>query len=206
MNSQTVDTRAIKNLVVNMRDSGMTYQAISEQLDKGYGIKRTRQALNRMYKRAKETELATNNGKLLACDIINIYCLVGSAQATVDEMQHLGINVAYSNVLSIIKSEDKYIKSIEKSILDKVIAAISSEYSRDKIRELLSYKGVLISNKRLDSYIVEAYTIKISKLIESECNKIYKDTHSAWIAQEVEHRFNVRACNIGYFEADNIQG
>ena len=48
MNSQTVDTRAIKNLVVNMRDSGMTYQAISEQLDKGYGIKRTRQALNRM--------------------------------------------------------------------------------------------------------------------------------------------------------------
>ena len=75
MNSQTVDTRAIKNLVVNMRDSGMTYQAISEQLDKGYGIKRTRQALNRMYKRAKETELATNNGKLLACDIINIYCL-----------------------------------------------------------------------------------------------------------------------------------
>ena len=107
MNSQIVDTRTIKNLVVNMRDSGMTYQAISEQLDKGYGIKRTRQALNRMYKRAKETELATNNGKLLACDIINIYCLVGSAQATVDEMQHLGINVTYSNVLSIIKSEDK---------------------------------------------------------------------------------------------------
>lgn len=206
MNSQTVDTRTIKNLVVNMRDSGMTYQAISEQLDKGYGIKRTRQALNRMYKRAKETELATNNGKLLACDIANIYCLVGSAQATVDEMQHLGINVAYSNVLSIIKSEDKYIKSIEKSILDKVIAAISSEYSRDKIRELLSYKGVLISNKRLDSYIVEAYTIKISKLIESECSKIYKDTHSAWIAKEVGHRFNIRACNIGCFEADNIQG
>lgn len=206
MNSQIVDTRAIKNLVVNMRDSGMTYQAISEQLDKGYGIKRTRQALNRMYKRAKETELANNNGKLLACDIANIYCLVGSAQATVDEMQHLGINVAYSNVLSIIKSEDKYIKSIEKSILDKVIAAISSEYSRDKIRELLSYKGVLISNKRLDSYIVEAYTIKISKLIESECSKIYKDTHSAWIAKEVGHRFNVRACNIGCFEADNIQG
>ena len=206
MNSQIVDTRAIKNLVVNMRDSGMTYQAISEQLDKGYGIKRTRQALNRMYKRAKETELATNNGKLLACDIANIYCLVGSAQATVDEMQHLGINVAYSNVLSIIKSEDKYIKSIEKSILDKVIAAISSEYSRDKIRELLSYKGVLISNKRLDSYIVEAYTIKISKLIESECSKIYKDTHSAWIAKEVGHRFNIRACNIGCFEADNIQG
>ena len=206
MNSQIVDTRAIKNLVVNMRDSGMTYQAISEQLDKGYGIKRTRQALNRMYKRAKETELATNNGKLLACDIANIYCLVGSAQATVDEMQHLGINVAYSNVLSIIKSEDKYIKSIEKSILDKVIAAISSEYSRDKIRELLSYKGVLISNKRLDSYIVEAYTIKISKLIESECSKIYKDTHSAWIAKEVGHRFNIRACNIGCFEADNTQG
>lgn len=197
MNSQTVDTRAIKNLVVNMRDSGMTYQAISEQLDKGYGIKRTRQALNRMYKRAKETEIAANNGKLLACDIANIYCLVGSAQATVDEMQHLGINVAYSNVLSIIKSEDKYIKSIEKSILDKITAAISSEYSRDKIRELLSYKGVLISNKRLDSYIVEAYTIKISKLIESECSKIYKDTHSAWIAKEVGHRFNIRACNIG---------
>lgn len=206
MNSQTVDTRAIKNLVVNMRDSGMTYQAISEQLDKGYGIKRTRQALNRMYKRAKETELATNNGKLLACDIINIYCLVGSAQATVDEMQHLGINVAYSNVLSIIKSEDKYIKSIEKSILDKIIAAIDSGYSRDKIKELLSYKGVLISNKRLDSYIVEAYTIKISKLIESECSKIYRDTHSARIAKEVGHRFNIRACNIGYSEADNMQG
>lgn len=206
MNSQTVDTRAIKNLVVNMRDSGMTYQAIAEQLDKGYGIKRTRQALNRMYKRAKETELTNNNGKLLACDIANIYCLVGSAQATVDELQHLGINVAYSNVLSIIKSEDRYIKSIEKSILDKVIAAISSEYSSDKIRELLSYKGVLISNKRLDSYIVEAYTIKISKLIESECSKIYKDTHSAWIAKEVGHRFNIRACNIGYFEADNTQG
>ena len=206
MNSQTVDTRAIKNLVVNMRDSGMTYQAISEQLDKGYGIKRTRQALNRMYKRAKETELATNNGKLLACDIINIYCLVGSAQATVDEMQHLGINVAYSNVLSIIKSEDKYIKSIEKSILDKIIAAIDSGYSRDKIKELLSYKGVLISNKRLDSYIVEAYTIKITKLIESECSKIYRDTHSARIAKEVGHRFNIRACNIGYSEADNMQG
>ena len=206
MNSQTVDTRAIKNLVVNMRDSGMTYLAISEQLDKGYGIKRTRQALNRMYKRAKETELATNNGKLLACDIINIYCLVGSAQATVDEMQHLGINVAYSNVLSIIKSEDKYIKSIEKSILDKIIAAIDSGYSRDKIKELLSYKGVLISNKRLDSYIVEAYTIKISKLIESECSKIYRDTHSARIAKEVGHRFNIRACNIGYSEADNMQG
>ena len=206
MNSQTVDTRAIKNLVVNMRDSGMTYQAISEQLDKGYGIKRTRQALNRMYKRAKETELATNIGKLLACDIINIYCLVGSAQATVDEMQHLGINVAYSNVLSIIKSEDKYIKSIEKSILDKIIAAIDSGYSRDKIKELLSYKGVLISNKRLDSYIVEAYTIKISKLIESECSKIYRDTHSARIAKEVGHRFNIRACNIGYSEADNMQG
>ena len=206
MNSQTVDTRAIKNLVVNMRDSGMTYQAISEQLDKGYGIKRTRQALNRMYKRAKETELATNNGKLLACDIINIYCLVGSAQATVDEMQHLGINVAYSNVLSIIKSEDRYIKSIEKSILDKIIAAIDSGYSRDKIKELLSYKGVLISNKRLDSYIVEAYTIKISKLIESECSKIYRDTHSARIAKEVGHRFNIRACNIGYSEADNMQG
>lgn len=206
MNSQTVDTRAIKNLVVNMRDSGMTYQAISEQLDKGYGIKRTRQALNRMYKRAKETELATNNGKLLACDIVNIYCLVGSAQATVDEMQHLGINVAYSNVLSIIKSEDKYIKSIEKSILDKIIAAIDSGYSRDKIKELLSYKGVLISNKRLDSYIVEAYTIKISKLIESECSKIYRDTHSARIAKEVGHRFNIRACNIGCFEADNTQG
>lgn len=206
MNSQIVDTRAIKNLVVNMRDSGMTYQAISEQLDKGYGIKRTRQALNRMYKRAKETELATNNGKLLACDIINIYCLVGSAQATVDEMQHLSINVAYSNVLSIIKSEDKYIKSIEKSILDKIIAAIDSGYSRDKIKELLSYKGVLISNKRLDSYIVEAYTIKISKLIESECSKIYRDTHSARIAKEVGHRFNIRACNIGYSEADNMQG
>lgn len=203
MNSQTVDTRTLKNLVVNMRDSGMTYQAISEQLDKRYDIKRTRQALNRMYKRAKEAELTNNNGKLLACDIINIYCLVGSAQATVDEMQHLGINVAYSSVLSIIKSEDKYIKSIEKSILDKIIAAIDSEYSRDKIKELLSYKGVLISNKRLDSYIVEAYTIKISKLIESECSKIYRDTHSARIAKEVGHRFNIRACKLEHFEADN---
>ena len=89
--------------------------------------------------------------------------------------------------------------------MDKIIAAIDSGYSRDKIKELLSYKGVLISNKILDSYIVEAYTIKISKLIESECSKIYRDTHSARIAKEVGHRFNIRACNIGYFEADNIQ-
>lgn len=190
------DIATIKSMIKVMRDSGMTFQEISDKLKSEYGISKSRQAIHGLYTRACEgdkSSLSEDEAKLI-CHVANIYCLGYNMAKTTDILNSLGISVNYSKVNKIIHSNENYIRSINETLVTRLKEMMASGYSLDAVKASLSYMGVPIIDKKLSAItglaikdIVYDYTVKSLVRAYKVCGD--KDEIKA-LCQEYNIQFN----------------
>lgn len=178
-----MDNETLKSLILQYRDSGMTYQEISDKLVSEYGIMKSRQAIQGLYKRTVQN-LKSNSDKikrLREADVVNLYCLGYNMSEVQRLMEDLGYDISYSEVNRIIKrykKEDGYIKEVEDSIVSRIRDIADKVSSIDDIINNVNYKGVPIKKEKVLEYLVEAYKNKIIDKIREDLIKIYEFTDS----------------------------
>lgn len=178
-----MDNETLKSLILQYRDSGMTYQEISDKLVSEYGIMKSRQAIQGLYKRTVQN-LKSDSDKikrLREADVVNLYCLGYNMSEVQRLMEDLGYDISYSEVNRIIKrykKEDGYIKEVEDSIVSRIRDIADKVSSIDDIINNVNYKGVPIKKEKVLEYLVEAYKNKIIDKIREDLIKIYEFTDS----------------------------
>lgn len=178
-----MDNETLKSLILQYRDSGMTYQEISDKLVSEYGIMKSRQAIQGLYKRTVQS-LKSDSDKikrLREADVVNLYCLGYNMSEVQRLMEDLGYDISYSEVNRIIKrykKEDDYIKEVEDSIVSRIRDIADKVSSIDDIINNVNYKGVPIKKEKVLEYLVEAYKNKITDKIREDLIKIYEFTDS----------------------------
>lgn len=178
-----MDNETLKSLILQYRDSGMTYQEISDKLVSEYGIMKSRQAIQGLYKRTVQN-LKSDSDKikrLREADVVNLYCLGYNMSEVQRLMEDLGYDISYSEVNRIIKrykKEDDYIKEVEDSIVSRIRDIADKVSSIDDIINNVNYKGVPIKKEKVLEYLVEAYKNKIIDKIREDLIKIYEFTDS----------------------------
>lgn len=178
-----MDNETLKSLILQYRDSGMTYQEISDKLVSEYGIMKSRQAIQGLYKRTVQS-LKSDSDKikrLREADVVNLYCLGYNMSEVQRLMEDLGYDISYSEVNRIIKrykKEDDYIKEVEDSIVSRIRDIADKVSSIDDIINNVNYKGVPIKKEKVLEYLVEAYKNKIIDKIREDLIKIYEFTDS----------------------------
>jgi hypothetical protein len=185
-----MDNETLKSLILQYRDSGMTYQEISDKLVSEYGIMKSRQAIQGLYKRTVQN-LKSDSDKikrLREADVVNLYCLGYNMSEVQRLMEDLGYDISYSEVNRIIKrykKEDDYIKEVEDSIVSRIRDIADKVSSIDDIINNVNYKGVSIKKEKVLEYLVEAYKNKIIDRIREDLIKIYEFTDSKGAVKKI---------------------
>ena len=165
----------LKSLVIQLHDNeGLTFQEISDKIAKDYGIEKTRQALNGLYKRTKEALQDKEEKQHIICDVVNIYCIKDNAVQTHEELIKLGIDISYRQVLATIQEEKAYAESVRNTITANMASMIPNINDIRVIRNALEYKGVQITSKRFDGYFEDACKSMIRGNILSELSRVYR--------------------------------
>lgn len=169
-----LDKETLRRIVVNLRDSGMTFQAISDTLRDDYGIIRTKQAIKGIYDRAVDK----NTGeKIPASDmraislILNLFCRGYCATEVTTLINNMGYNIPYNKVLNIIDSNSKYINSINETMICNILWMISEGIGRNTIRKNLMFENIEIKDSKLDELYLKAYKIKVKDIADKEADK-----------------------------------
>ena len=189
-----MDNDTLKALVIEYKESGMTYQEIADKLASDYNVERTRQALQGMYTRAVRKVNTEDEKARMAemADIINIFCLGYNRKETTEIVSGLGHDVNYNKVVNTIRENEDYVKSVEDAISERLSTMVQGALSIDELRDVIIYKGILPKKKKLDEYIAEAYKIIIRQDINKRLARIYQFTEDTTIAREVADEFNVK--------------
>lgn len=186
-----MDTTTLKSLVIELRDLGMTFEAISQKLFEDYGVKRSRQSLCSLYNRAMEASELDKDSQILISHIVNLYCLNGNASATQQCLKYLGYDIGYRKVLDTIKEQRNYINSVKTTI----VATIESHLDGlDDIRDciaLLDYKSNRVTDRVFYEYFKKAYEIHIKHQIIRELYKVYSLSGDKEIAKGIGEKFNI---------------
>lgn len=186
-----MDMTTLRTLIIELKDSGMTFQEVADVLEKQYGIIRTRQGINGIYKRAKESLKEDESKQRVVCDIINLYCICDSAQQVFNKLQQIGVNVSYRQVLNVINNETSYIESVRQTIIANLEAQIESLTDiRDAIR-LVEYKGITVSKKKFSEYFELACKHYIRQEVVGELSKIYRLTSNKDMVKSLGQQFNI---------------
>ena len=186
-----MDSTTLKATVIELRNRGMSFQDISKYLDSNYGVSKSRQALNGLYNRAKKSSAETEERQKLICDIVNLYCILGTAVEVTNKANILGISVTYNQVINIIRSKESYIADVRAAIVKSIVDKIGNTYDIREFKKTIAYKGVQINNKTFDAYLEEAYTIFIKQKIEGHLSLIYRLTSDKSMAKRIGKAFNM---------------
>lgn len=187
-----MDINTVKALTIQLREQGLTFNEISDLLYNTYGLKRSRQALNGLYNRAKQAEELSGIKLLANCDIVNVYCRKDNAVHALNELKQLGVKESYYNILKTINSETMYIKEVEEGIVRYIEKQLSKVRNLDELRGLLDYKGVSISDKKFYGYLEAAYKLHIKKAITMEISKAYSLTNNKALAKALSAEFDIK--------------
>lgn len=186
-----MDMTTLKTLIIELKDSGMTFQEVADTLEKQYGVVRTRQAINGIYKRAKESLKEDESKQRIICDIVNLYCISDSASQVYEKLQQIGINISYRQILNVINNETKYIESVKQTIVANLEAQISSLTDIRDALGLVEYKGVTISRKKFDEYFELACKHYIRQQVISDISRIYRLTSDKEMIKSIGQQFNI---------------
>lgn len=186
-----MDMTTLKTIIIELKDSGMTFQQVSDTLNEQYGVYRTRQAISGLYKRAKESMKEDESHQRIVCDIVNLYCILDNATQVTNELQRLGINVSYRQILNVVNKETKYIESVKQTIVANLEALICSLTDIRDALKLVEYKGVKVSKKKFDEYFELACKHYIRQEILNDLSKMYKLTSNKEMIKSIGSQFNI---------------
>lgn len=186
-----VDMVTLKSLVVELKDSGMTFQEVADTLEKKYSVVRSRQALYGIYKRAKESFKDDEKYWITVCDVVNIACITDSYIQAVEKLQQIGVSLSYRQLLSIVNKETEYVKSVERTITANIEAQLENLKDIREAVKSIEYKGIGISEKRFEGYLMDACEHHIRMGIVEELSKMYRLTSNKSMVKQIGQKFNL---------------
>ena len=185
-----MDKLTLKSTIIELRDSGMSYQEISDFLRQNYNIHMTRQAVCGMYKRVTSEENKTKEiTKMLSVtDILNVYCLGLNLNEIKDV---IGIDITLADIRRIIESNNTNISEIRNSQINKIINSINNNSDINDIRKFLTYKGIEIKESAFIKLVEMASERLIRNEISRDIVKIYNMSNDKKLVKSLIDRFNL---------------
>ena len=188
-----MDNKTLRALVVEYKDDDMTYQEISDKLAEEHGVIRSRQALQGMYQRAiKRKDTEDMRDRIVAkADIVNIYCLGYSRTEIQEIVNNMGYDLNYNDIITTINEQEEYIEQVEATIVNRLEGMLIFSDNINDLKESLIYKEMEITDKKLNEYMVDAYTNIARDKIHEVLASAYRFTDDTIMARKIARRFNI---------------
>lgn len=161
--------KSIINIIIKKRDEdNLTFQEISNYIDKEYGIKKTRQSIYSLYKRHKDNVTKDDATKAeLEIDVLNLFIMGYS----INKIASL-IGISNYKVKTLIENEENEIKNITNYKMQMVLNKLQDTNDINEIKNILKYKNWEIQEKGLNEIVSTAITMLLEKQINNMIAKL----------------------------------
>lgn len=190
-----MDKRALKSTIIELKESGLSFQNISDILAKDYDIHMSRQAVCGMYNRATSDEVINKNKELILTteDIVN-YNSIGLSNCEIKEvLNKLGYSITLSDIEYIISINTEYKKSVEMELVQKIIRGLKLGNEIAEIRAKITYKGLSVTDNKLKSLLKISAEQMIYEQSKKVLASIYNATDDKALVKDIiaEHNMNI---------------
>lgn len=190
-----MDKRALKSTIIELKESGLSFQNISDILAKDYDIHMSRQAVCGMYNRATSDEVINKNKELILTteDIVN-YNSIGLSNCEIKEvLNKLGYSITLSDIEYILSINTEYRKSVEMELVQKIIRGLKLGNEIAEIKEKVTYKGLSITDNKLKSLLKISAEQMIYEQSKKVLASIYNATDDKALVKDIiaEHNMNI---------------
>lgn len=190
-----MDKRALKSTIIELKESGLSFQNISDILAKDYDIHMSRQAVCGMYNRATSDEVINKNKELILTteDIVN-YNSIGLSNYEIKEvLDKLGYSITLSDIEYILSINTEYRKSVEMELVQKIIRGLKLGNEIAEIKEKVTYKGLSITDNKLKTLLKISAEQMIYEQSKKVLASIYNATDDKTLVKDIiaEHNMNI---------------
>lgn len=190
-----MDKRALKSTIIELKESGLSFQNISDILAKDYDIHMSRQAVCGMYNRATSDEVINKNKELILTteDIVN-YNSIGLSNYEIKEvLDKLGYSITLSDIEYILSINTEYKKSVEMELVQKIIRGLKLGNEIAEIKEKVTYKGLSITDNKLKTLLKISAEQMIYEQSKKVLASIYNATDDKALVKDIiaEHNMNI---------------
>lgn len=190
-----MDKRALKSTIIELKESGLSFQNISDILAKDYDIHMSRQAVCGMYNRATSDEVINKNKELILTteDIVN-YNSIGLSNCEIKEvLNKLGYSITLSDIEYILSINTEYRKSVEMELVQKIIRGLKLGNEIAEIRAKITYKGLSITDNKLKTLLKISAEQMIYEQSKKVLASIYNATDDKTLVKDIiaEHNMNI---------------
>lgn len=190
-----MDKRALKSTIIELKESGLSFQNISDVLAKEYDIHMSRQAVCGMYNRATSDEVINKNKELILTteDIVN-YNSIGLSNYEIKEvLDKLGYSITLSDIEYILSINTEYKKSVEMELVQKIIRGLKLGNEITEIKEKVTYKGLTITDSKLKTLLKISAEQMIYEQSKKVLASIYNATDDKTLVKDIiaEHNMNI---------------
>lgn len=190
-----MDKRALKSTIIELKESGLSFQNISDILAKDYDIHMSRQAVCGMYNRATSDEVINKNKELILTteDIVN-YNSIGLSNYEIKEvLNKLGYSITLSDIEYILSINTEYRKSVEMELVQKIIRGLKLGNEIAEIRAKITYKGLSVTDNKLKSLLKISAEQMIYEQSKKVLASIYNATDDKALVKDIiaEHNMNI---------------
>lgn len=192
-----INKNEIKQIVVALRTQGKTFQAISDELEQNYGIKRTRQGIKSLYDRAMEDKDTATQEFSKICAVVNLYALGYFRVDIVDHLKNMGMASTRFEVSSIINENKEYVEAVEQTMILRLADMMDKDYNKTSLSMAIGYEGIPATISKLYELLVKAATLRTVRFVESNMayldKKIGKSYKEKYLKQVKETLTNMDA-------------
>lgn len=190
-----MDKRALKSTIIELKESGLSFQNISDVLAKEYNVHMSRQAVCGMYNRATSDAAISKNRELIltTADIVNYNCLGLNNNEIRDVLNKLGYSIVLSDIEYILSINSEYKKSVEMELVQKIVKGLKVGNEVSEIKSKLAYKGLVVTDSKLKELIKLAAEQMIYEQSRKVLSSIYNATDDKTLVKDIiaEHNMNI---------------
>lgn len=204
----SMDKRALKSTIIELKESGLSFQNISDILAKEYDIHMSRQAVCGMYNRATSDEVINKNKELILTteDIVN-YNSIGLSNSEIKEvLAKLGYSITLSDIAYILSINKDYKKSVERELVQKIIRGLKIGNEITEIKAKITYKGLNVTDNKLKSLLKMSAEQMIYEQSKKVLASIYNATDDKVLVKDiiVEHNMDITMKDIESAENGSV--
>ena len=190
-----MDKRALKSTIIELKESGLSFQNISDVLAKEYNVHMSRQAVCGMFNRATSDDAISKNRELIltTADIVNYNCLGLNNNEIRDVLNKLGYSIVLSDIEYILSINSEYKKSVEMELVQKIVKGLKVGNEVSEIKSKLAYKGLTVTEQKLKALIKIAAEQMIYEQSRKVLSSIYNATDDKTLVKDIiaEHNMNI---------------
>lgn len=160
-----MDKVEIKEEVIKLRETGYTFEDISKILEQEYGVKRSRQALAKIYSRykSKDAILCKYTEKIMSMKILGYSNREIASQINKEidsEDTKDSYKIKIQDVDNIVNDNSGYIEDIKKSNINMVRECITMNEDRNNIMDRLNWKDIKVSEEEFNNIVTKAIKLE----------------------------------------------